>query len=292
MLPERLAVESDILERCIAAFESAWQDGSNPEPADFLPSERSTNSESTATAHRILVELLRVDLEFRFDRGDKSGLAIYEARYPQLFSDREAIAGLAFEEFRLRSLAGQRPDRREYERKYGVSTDGWLSQVQATPSVVKTDVYSVVHAVPNDSPTRFPNPGEHFGSFKILAELGRGSFARVYHAEQIDLAGRSVALKIMSQFGRHEPETLARLQHAHIVPIYSVHQIGSYQATVMPYLGATTLADLNDALSGQRDRPRSGRTILDTIAERHSATRNDQRVVAPPAEKPVRTLEI
>ena len=39
-----------------------------------------------------------------------------------------------------------------------------------------------------------------------------------------------------------ESGTLAQLQHTNIVPIYSFHRSGSYQAVCMPYFGPCTLA--------------------------------------------------
>src|SRR5690242_5891816 len=41
-----------------------------------------------------------------------------------------------------------------------------------------------------------PEVGETFLGFRLVGELGRGSFARVFLAEQEVLAGRQVALKV------------------------------------------------------------------------------------------------
>ena len=71
-------------------------------------------------------------------------------------------------------------------------------------------------------PVNLPNPGETLGGFRLVSELGRGAFARVYLAEQSDLGRRLVALKVSRAEG-DEPQILARLQHTHIVPIFSVH---------------------------------------------------------------------
>jgi hypothetical protein len=49
------------------------------------------------------------------------------------------------------------------------------------------------------------------------------------------LANRHVALKIAPSI-EVEAQTLAQLQHAHIVPIYSVHETLSLHAVCMPYL--------------------------------------------------------
>src|SRR5205807_5897719 len=88
-----------------------------------------------------------------------------------------------------------------------------------------------------------PAAGTDLFGFKILAEIGRGAFGRVYLARQRDLASRYVALKVSPDI-LGESQTLAQLQHTNIVPIYSVHRASPFQAVCMPYFGSTTLADL------------------------------------------------
>ena len=57
--------------------------------------------------------------------------------------------------------------------------------------------------------------------FQLLRELGRGAFARVYLARQPALGNRVVVVKV-AQYGSGEAETLGRLAHRNIVPVYSV----------------------------------------------------------------------
>jgi serine/threonine protein kinase/predicted Zn-dependent protease len=92
-------------------------------------------------------------------------------------------------------------------------------------------------------PRRTPRVGDLIFGFKLVSELGRGAFARVFLAHQEALAGRPVALKVSSRPTR-EAERLARLQHTNIVPVYSVHDGASVQVICMPFLGRTTIADL------------------------------------------------
>src|SRR5262249_54101680 len=68
-----------------------------------------------------------------------------------------------------------------------------------------------------------PEAGSDFLGFRLLEELGRGAFGRVFLAQQGDLANRLVALKVSANL-RGESQTLAQLQHTNIVPVYSVHQ--------------------------------------------------------------------
>ena len=104
--------------------------------------------------------------------------------------------------------------------------------------------------------TAIPEVGTEFLGFRLRAQLGEGAFAKVFLAQQGDLANRSVVLKV-SPTSDDESQTLAQLQHTNIVPIYSVHRAGSLQAVCMPYFGATTLANVLKQLEGRESLPRS-----------------------------------
>jgi serine/threonine protein kinase/tetratricopeptide (TPR) repeat protein len=96
--------------------------------------------------------------------------------------------------------------------------------------------------VPAGDP-RFPRPGEMLLGFRLVEELGRGAFARVFLAHQESLAGRPVVLKVSLRPTR-EADRLARLQHTNVVPVYSVHDAAPVQVICMPFLGRRTVADL------------------------------------------------
>jgi serine/threonine protein kinase/tetratricopeptide (TPR) repeat protein len=92
---------------------------------------------------------------------------------------------------------------------------------------------------------RLPEVGDTLFGFHLRYPLGRGAFARVFLAEQSDLAGRPVVLKVSAIEGT-EPQTLAQLQHTNIVPIYSAHEDprAGLRAVCMPYFGGASLASL------------------------------------------------
>jgi serine/threonine protein kinase/lipoprotein NlpI len=106
----------------------------------------------------------------------------------------------------------------------------------------------------------FPAPGEQFLHFHLVEELGWGAFGRVYLARQESLANRLVVLKL-STLACGEPQKLARLQHANIVPVYSVHALERIEAICMPYLGRVTLHHVI-ASAGSGQRPTNGRELL------------------------------
>lgn len=99
-----------------------------------------------------------------------------------------------------------------------------------------------------------PQPGDRLFGFLLRAPLGEGAFARVFLAEQDDLGGRPVVLKVTGLEGR-EPQMLAQLQHTHIVPVYSAHEDLHLRvrAVCMPYFGGASLsATLHDLYKTRR----------------------------------------
>ena len=74
---------------------------------------------------------------------------------------------------------------------------------------------------PRRAAPQFPAAGESLGDFLLLAELGRGAQGPVFLASQLSLGDRPVVLKL-TPCDAHEHLWLARLQHTHIVPLYSV----------------------------------------------------------------------
>ncbi len=237
----------------------------------------------------VLGELVRIDLEHAWNRGRRKTVADYTARFPALLANPTLLAAVAFEEYRQRVRAGDdvRPD--EYRHRFGVNTTGWAefgpesaggnpAQTAAMPIAPVTH-----HRLGAQTPRpralseadelshwqeatgSLPDVGTEFVGFHLVEELGRGAFGRVYLARQGDLAGRLVALKVASGLAG-ESNTLAQLQHANIVPIYSYHKAGPFQAVCMPYLGGTTLAQLAQSIGTRATLPSSGREIRSTLA--------------------------
>ncbi len=91
----------------------------------------------------------------------------------------------------------------------------------------------------------FPEVGQTIAGFHLEDELGRGGFARVFRARERQLADRPVALKV-ARAGSREPQTLARLQHTHIVPVhsYGIDPATGLHLLCMPYFGRVTLAHI------------------------------------------------
>ena len=98
--------------------------------------------------------------------------------------------------------------------------------------------------------------------FEVVAEIGQGTFARVYLARQPNLADRFVILKIAVDTVS-ETQTLARLQHQNIVPVYAAFNTVSHGVVCMPYRGTVTLQQVYNRLHKLGSLPISGRALAD-----------------------------
>jgi len=115
-------------------------------------------------------------------------------------------------------------------------------------------------------PVVFPKLGAAIGGFRLVLELGRGAFARVYLAHESALGNRPVALKVSKAEG-DEPKILARLQHTHIVPIHSLHDdpATGLRLICMPYFGGANLAQVLDAAGLKASARPRGRSLVDAL---------------------------
>jgi serine/threonine protein kinase/tetratricopeptide (TPR) repeat protein len=112
----------------------------------------------------------------------------------------------------------------------------------------------------------WPKPNDVVGGFRIMLELGRGAFARVYLAAELNLGQRLVAIKLSRPEG-DEPQILAQLQHTHIVPVHSVvdDQASGLRILCMPYYGGANLAEVLAAAGGLEPTVRDGRSLVEAL---------------------------
>jgi serine/threonine protein kinase/Tfp pilus assembly protein PilF len=218
-------------------FEARWRssDAPRPDPADYLPSEPSFRPAA-------LLALLRADLALHWETGQRVGVEWYLERYTEL--DGEARVALLYEEYCLREEAGESPEAAEYDRRFPALAASFRD-VLDIHDLIGRDPGSAAVRGPGHPGRPLPEAGQTMAGFRLVEELGRGAFARVFRAEERDLADRSVALKA-TWTGSREPQTLARLQHTHIVPVYSYRTdpATGLHLLCMPYLGRVTLADV------------------------------------------------
>ena len=115
------------------------------------------------------------------------------------------------------------------------------------------------------APPAVPPDHGRVEDFEMIRELGVGGFGRVFLARQLSL-GRLVAVKMSANRGQ-EARTLARLEHAHIVRIFSeiVDPHKDLRILCMQYVPGTNLQRIIEKLSHRDRQTWSGHAILEIL---------------------------
>jgi serine/threonine protein kinase/Tfp pilus assembly protein PilF len=197
------------------------------------------------------------------------------ARWPTNPGADADVASILFEDFLHRRRQGDQPSIEEYEQRYPEHKES-LAGLLSRDAVLRS-----IGGASGSSGTclGLPDVGDEVFGFRLRHELGRGAFARVFLAEQADLAGRPVVVKVSGIEGT-EPQTLAQLQHTHIVPIYSVHEDlrAGLRVVCMPYFGGASLSAVIKALAPGAQATVQGKQLVDALEDLQSAI--------PPIQKP------
>jgi eukaryotic-like serine/threonine-protein kinase len=200
-----------------------------------------------------LVGKLASEMARRWEAGERPGVEEFLSRHPELGCQPEAIIRLIYEEICLRQESGQETASMEVVQRF----PQWREQLE--------DI--LCRPIPRAWATpRFPDLGETLGGFRLVAELGRGLRGRVFLASQAALADRPVVLKMTTCDGG-EHLSLARLQHTHIVPLYSVQDFveSNLRILCMPYFGGATLAQIQEGLQGRALSGLTGQDLLNSL---------------------------
>jgi serine/threonine protein kinase len=203
------------MERLISIFEDAIAISESIDFREFLPDQNHPDYS------RIASEMIRIDLEYHWLRGEYRSRAWYESRLPGLFEDEELCQAVSFEIQRLHSTV------------FESSNVGNISRRErlAPGKQSRSRVFN-----------EFPQPGDQFDQFQIEKEISRGSFAAVYLVHPIDSPGQSIVLKIATEL-QNEWEMIRRLSHPHIIKALSFHECSRFHAICMPHVGELTMAD-------------------------------------------------
>jgi serine/threonine protein kinase len=243
----------DALSQCVEAFIEGWEQGTAPPLSRFLP------QEPPALRKLALVELIKVDLEYRAARDALRPLEDYCREFPELIQHDRLPCDLIYEEYHARKHAGQAPDVSEYMRRFPQQA-GELARLLGIASPYHTTLVTG-----RLRRTALPEVGETLDDFDLLAELGRGAFATVFLARQRSLQ-RLVALKATGHES-DEPQTLAQLDHPHIVRVYDQRIVAERKLRLlyMQYLPGGTLQQVIQHAAAQAAVSRSGRTLLAAV---------------------------
>src|SRR5262245_4680862 len=242
----------DLLAARVDALLAAWESGAPPDLGSFLP------DESPGVRRLILIELIKADLEQRVSRQQPLKLIEdFAAEFPEL-AEGGVPCDLLYEEFHLRKRLGEAIDISEYRRRFPQQAQelARLLGVQSTFSSTS------VQAAQLSRPVR---AGDKLDDFDLLALIGQGAFAQVFLARQQSLQ-RLVALKVSADRGA-EPQTLAQLDHPHIVRVYDQRVIRerSLRLLYMPYLAGGTLSSVLEYARQVPQSEWSGQTFTQAI---------------------------
>lgn len=252
--------DDDLESRCLR-FEQDWARRGPVSIADFL---EGPPIGSTSDRRRLLVELVAIDLEFRWrgarrDVGspERLGLEDYVARFPELGPLDGLSAGLIGEEYRVRHRWGGRP-----------SHEGFLARFPARGEEIRAELVRIDEELDRESagpvarPCPRPEPPEPVGGVPWLSHrdlllrrlIGAGRIGKVYQARQ-PAEGREVAVKFLRKTLLQEPRiirrfigeaaTVAALDHPGIVATRGIGRTdgGSY-FIVMDLIDGPDLARL------------------------------------------------
>ncbi len=278
-LTEKSELQPDDAERAwtvlaeqVEQLVSAWDAGQTAPLLDpFLP------PRSAALRRFLLIELIKVDLEYRWQhRHMPKTVEQYVAEFPELASADGAPADLIYEEYHVRRQAGEEVDPQGYFERFPRQASQLARLLGLEAPHLSTALVSaeLLH--------RF-EPGERIDDFDLLTLLGRGAFASVFLARQQSMQ-RLLALKISSDRGS-EPQTMAQLDHPHIVRVYDQRTLADRKVRLlyMQYIAGPTLQAIVDVARLIAASERSGQTLLEAI-DRSLVQRGE----APPSDSGLR----
>ncbi len=185
------------LEELASKLEVAWKKGGPVDLASLLP-------EPTAPLRKhALIELIKVDLECRWRKGQPVVLDYYLDKYVELGRPRDLPAKLIFEEYRVRHLWGDKPPLTLYQNRF----PGQFEQLQSflvaepLPTIVE-NIGTVGKGFPRGTKniSKTENEGnqetgkggidhtrkdttQQIGGYRMLERLGAGAFGEVWKVE-------------------------------------------------------------------------------------------------------------
>jgi len=170
---------------------------------------------------------------------------------PELGDRKSLVVDLAYEEFCLRTEAGESLDAENFA--------GRFSRYQASVRrrlEIHEFLGSLNLAGGFEGTTVWPVAGDDFAGFTLVEEIGRGAFARVFLATDPELGDREVVLKVAA-IAEREARLLGKLKHKNIVTVHSIKydEESGLSAICMAYHGRATLCDLLDRAIAEKHHP-------------------------------------
>src|SRR5579884_3498200 len=200
---------------------------------------------------------LAEELAAAWQQGQRPQAEEFLDRHPELWNEPEAALPILYEEICQRQQRHE-PAATEMLLRF----PGWQQQLQMLLECQRL----------LEPARQLPVVGETCGDFRLLEEIGAGSRGRVFLATQSGLADRPMVVKFIPAEDL-EHLSLGRLQHTHIVPLYSVVEDPErgLRALCMPYFGGTSLARILESLKSTPLSARSGADVLRILDDTEAA---------------------
>jgi serine/threonine protein kinase/Tfp pilus assembly protein PilF len=209
---------------------------------------------------------------------------------PELAADPVLCLDLAYEEYCIRTDAGEEPDVDAFCGRFPSCRSSLKRLIKlhhafaAVPELIHKLQPVPDEPAPDRTATAWPKPGDHIGDFTVLRELGRGKFARAFLATEASTGDRPVVLKLSDRENK-EARTLGRLQHPYIVPVLSAQaRPDGMTVLCMPYQGTVTIENVLDGLFSPAGgpAPRLASALLDLLARGRHPDDPELELPAPP----------
>ncbi len=226
----------EILAEILEQFCQFWTEAPpEPEIEDFANQIRSRlHSQFCRTA---LCELVKVEFENRnCVEFEWKPVEWYLEKFPELSDNGNPPTDLIYEELHIRKSSDETIQVGEYAERFPNGYEALAKLVQsgtAHSSAMSHTLHLNQFAA-----------GHTVDDFDLLSKLGRGGFAVVFLARQNSMQ-RLVALKISANKGL-EGQTLAQLDHPHIVRVYDQRALSepNVRLMYMEYIAGASISDL------------------------------------------------
>src|SRR5579872_2156061 len=243
-----------ILSAQVEAFIEAWESAAQP------PNLREFLARDEPAAHRLtLIELVKVDLEYRWRRKTPRLLEDYFGEFPEL-AERPP-PDLVYEEYHIRAAAGDAVAMEEYARRF----PGCARELARLLGLHAANVSTAMIGPRSALALAEVQPGEQLDDFDLLTQLGKGAFASVFLARQKSMQ-RLVALKVSADRSQ-EPQTLAQFDHEHIVRVYDQRLLPDrgLRLLYMQYVAGGTLQAFVESVRRTPESERTGQALFEAV---------------------------
>jgi hypothetical protein len=244
------------LDRVVRRFEAAWKAAEFPQLAPFLP------DDDAALRELVLVELVKIDQEYRWNSAIRKRLEDYLDEWPQLGESEETVKELLESECLTRIVLGESPTLEELRSRFpricqSIDLPGIGARAEREKGTSQglhlddTATGTFAHTPSGGPSEQRLVVGQTFGRYKILGRLGQGGMGAVYRAYDTKLE-REVALKVPRLGPRQdhslvkrlvqEAKAAAKINHPNICPVFDADQIDDIAYITMRLVAGESLA--------------------------------------------------